>query len=560
LQLNKIPILIFISLSLFSCSDWKKGVEPDRINDAAFKQLGEFLKSVDTSGGIMDDSTFLGSSTWVKAYYKQAGANLIWSEMAKSHSKADTLIGFLSNAAYYGLIPNVYHLGQLSEIKKQIAADSAGTGARRDPSTWAKYDLLLTDAFLTIARHLHEGQLPPDTIYNKLVKSKDSVYYYKFLNTAVSNVSMRSTFEKLEPSSEDYVFLKHALRSFLDSADFSRNYTYLIYPYKDSAQFIKTLITRLKEGGWLNDEIKYADSALLAQTILKVQAENHLGRDGKPGRKLVDFLNKTDPEIFRKVAINLDRHRQLQHILPDHYIGVNLPGFYLFVREQNRNRLCSKVVVGRPYTRTPLLSSVLSDIVTYPQWTIPRSIIANEILPKLRRDPGALSRMGYMLLGNDGNIIDPYSVNWSKYSGSIPYRVVQGSGDNNALGVLKFNFQNPYSVYLHDTNQRHLFNNEYRSLSHGCVRVQEWEKLAYYILAKDSVNHRYNGGGYVRSDSLRTWLNRKENHVIPLKSRMPLFLFYFTAEGKGGTLVLHEDIYREDEIHREGYLPVFVKK
>ena len=85
-----------------------------------------------------------------------------------------------------------------------------------------------------------------------------------------------------------------------------------------------------------------------------------------------------------------------------------------------------------------------------------------------------------------GDEIDPYTVDWTKYKKGIPYKVVQGSGDENALGILKFNFPNKYAVYLHDTNQRYLFARNIRSLSHGCVRVQEWEKLAYNIVRYDN--------------------------------------------------------------------------
>ena len=92
----------------------------------------------------------------------------------------------------------------------------------------------------------------------------------------------------------------------------------------------------------------------------------------------------------------------------------------------------------------------------------------------------------------DGETVDPYSVKWSRYSKGIPYKIVQGSGIDNALGIFKFNFNNKYSVYLHDTNERHLFTRTVRALSHGCVRVQEWQQLAFYILRNDSANAKPN--------------------------------------------------------------------
>ena len=134
----------------------------------------------------------------------------------------------------------------------------------------------------------------------------------------------------------------------------------------------------------------------------------------------------------------------------------------------------------------------------------------------------------------------------------IPYKVVQGSGDDNALGILKFNFPNKYSVYLHDTNQRYLFKNAKRALSHGCVRVQDWEKLTYYISALDSVNYESDPKRVV-SDSIKVWLERKEKHIVRVKTRLPVYFRYFTAAGKNGKLFFFDDIYHEDKMAREAY-------
>jgi murein L,D-transpeptidase YcbB/YkuD len=160
-------------------------------------------------------------------------------------------------------------------------------------------------------------------------------------------------------------------------------------------------------------------------------------------------------------------------------------------------------------------------------------------------------------LNNKGEDIDPVLVNWSKYSRGIPYRVVQGSGDNNALGVIKFNFANRYSVYLHDTNQRYLFKNAARALSHGCVRVQEWEKLAYFIVVNDSSQRKKNDSLQYNTDSIKTWIANKEHRFIEVKNHLKLFIRYFTCEGKNGEVKFHEDIYGEDRQLIEKY---FVKK
>ena len=143
--------------------------------------------------------------------------------------------------------------------------------------------------------------------------------------------------------------------------------------------------------------------------------------------------------------------------MPSRYVWVNLPGYYMQLMQDDSVLITSKIVCGKKITRTPLLTSAISNLVTYPQWTIPESIIAKEILPGIKKDSNYLSKKGYSLIDSKGDEIDPHTVDWSKYKKTIPYKVVQGSGDENALGILKFNFPNKYAVYLHDTNQRYLF-------------------------------------------------------------------------------------------------------
>ena len=192
-------------------------------------------------------------------------------------------------------------------------------------------------------------------------------------------------------------------------------------------------------------------------------------------------------------------------------------------------------------------------MVTYPTWTVPSSIIAKSFLPKLKNNPNYLSRLGLKLMNGKGETINAGNINWSKYSKGIPFKIMQNSGDNNALGVMKFNFNNPFAVYLHDTNQRYLFKNASRALSHGCVRVQEWEKLAFYIARNDSINSHKGDSLRYTTDSIRNWLANKEHRRMDVKNKIPLFIRYFSCEGKNGKVVFYDDIYGEDKTLREKY-------
>ena len=116
---------------------------------------------------------------------------------------------------------------------------------------------------------------------------------------------------------------------------------------------------------------------------------------------------------------------------------------------------------------------------------------------------------------------------------------------------MKFVFSNKYSVYLHDTNQRYLFANAMRSLSHGCIRVQEWEKLAWYILQNETLTTA--GSGYTRIDSVKTWLQKKQKRHIPIRNKIPVYIRYITCESVNGTIVFYDDVYAEDRLLGEKY-------
>ncbi len=526
-------------------------VEPEKMNERVTANISELLSRI-SDDGKADDSTTVSRSKVVDAYYKESGYKAVWSSDEHFLSLADSMMLFIQQARLYGLFPNDYHYTTLNSIATRFAADTAAVGDKRDAALWSKADVLLTDAFFTIAAHLHVGRLKVDSTYMNPDSVLTDKFFHSNLNEVVKGKSIFEVFHSLEPSHEGYSQLKKATKQFIDSADFDKKYTYVSYPYKDSLTFVKSLMKRLQEEGMLSWQLEQVDSTQLKEALIKLQKKKELTVDGKFGAQVVRLLNNTDAEKFKRIAINLDRYKVLPPKMPERYIWVNLPAYKLELWDQDTLRLESKVVVGKPNTRTPLLTSRISDMVTYPQWTIPNSIIMKEIVPAMRRDPGYLSKKGYSLLTWEGEVVDPYSVDWTKYKKGIPYKVVQGSGDDNALGILKFNFPNKYSVYLHDTNQRYLFKNAKRALSHGCVRVQEWEKLTYYISALDSINYEFDPSR-VESDSIKVWLERKEKHIVKVKTKLPVYFRYFTASVKEGKLIFFEDIYNEDKVAREAY-------
>jgi murein L,D-transpeptidase YcbB/YkuD len=549
--------LFVISCVIIACGDAKKPpekeivVSPEELHTKVTELIRGSIDYAVANDGKIDDSVRLTLLAPLKQVYEAGQYGSSWNAGQKWTAASDSMLGLVRSAQFYGLFPEDYHSATLEAIYTKLVADTSDKTDKKDAVLWAKADLLLTDAFMHIVKDVKLGRLPQDSVsLRKDSVLADDFYVQKLQGLLKRQESLASIIGSLEPQHAGYKALKEGVKAFLDSADYQRVYTRVPSP-KDPG-FTTALETRMREGGYLTDSLP-PDSLQLATAIKKFQQQTGITDDGKAGEGTVRMLNFTDKDRFVSLAINMDRYKMLPEQMPERYIWVNLPGFYMKLLNKDSLEIVSKVICGKPITRTPLLNSSISNLVTYPQWTIPNSIIVKEILPALKKNTGYLAKKGYSLINSRGDEVSADSIDWSKYSKGIPFNVVQGSGDENALGILKFNFPNKYAVYLHDTNQRYLFAKTVRALSHGCVRVQQWEELAYNIVRYDNESEQYIDTPSPKEDSMSVWLQRKEKHSIGVKNRLPVFIRYFTADAKEGKVVFYDDIYGEDKYVRAKY-------
>lgn len=525
--------------------------QSEKMDDHVSRDIAQVIQYALRHGSQLSDSVKLHYDSLLSIYYHSRGFAPVWSADAKRLPAADSLYTFIMRSREYGLFPADYHVRYLRTLWEKTRPD---TTRQEDAMIWSQLDVLLTDAVYGLASDLRIGRLPRDSVSLR----KDSVLNRDFFEHLMQSISSDSNvgqlFHQLEPQIPQYDSLKWALRHFIDSVKYFPSSTYIQFPAADSLELRRQVQLRLYE---LNKIV--SDTAALSERewarVLRVYQKSHgLKETGKVNKETVNSLNRSPLASFNTFALNLDRYKQLPDTMPEKYIWVNIPSFYLDVRVADTTVFRSRIVVGKPETRTPLLTSKITDMVSYPQWNIPNSIIVKEVLPGIQKDPDYLSEKGYTLLNAKGEEVDPHTVKWKLYKKSIPFKLIQGSGDDNALGILKFNFSNKYSVYMHDTNQRYLFGNTSRSLSHGCVRVQEWKKLAEFLLSNDSASTTVTyTGNYPAADSLKAWIKRKEKRYLPLKNRMPVFIRYVTAEVVRGKLRFYEDIYEEDKYLKERY-------
>ncbi|UEG49008.1 L,D-transpeptidase family protein [Ferruginibacter lapsinanis] len=527
---------------------------PDKIDVKTAECIKQSLAFAMLHRGAVNDSVRLKLTLVVNDFYENNHYANIWSKKEKWEPLADTLFEYIKNAELNGLFPNDYHFKNLHALKNLLDADSV---KRMDALLWSNADLMLTDGLMLIMKDLKDGRLLPDSISLNPDSVLAANFFVENLNQLLVKKQFSSLLNTIEPKHKGYWRLKTALKKFVDSMD-RKEYTYVKYPYKkndekDSLLFIKMIQRRLNESYCIDFINKMPDSLQLSTAIKKYQKQKGIKQDGIITGSIVNMMNNTDTEKFKRIAITLDRYKQLPVNMPEKYIWVNLPGYYLQVWDHDTLALESRIICGKPATRTPLLNSYITDMVTYPTWTVPTSIIVKQYLPKLKNNPSYISKLGLKLMNAKGETIDPSSVSWSKYSKGIPYKIMQNSGDNNALGVFKFNFDNEYAVYLHDTNQRYLFKNASRAFSHGCVRVQEWEKLAYYIARNDSLNVRPGDTLRYTTDSIKNWIAAKQRKRIDVKNKVALYIRYFSCDEKDGSIKFYDDIYGEDKLLREKY-------
>ena len=240
-----------------------------------------------------------------------------------------------------------------------------------------------------------------------------------------------------------------------------------------------------------------------------------------------------------RIAANMERWRWLPPTWEPDRIVINAADAQLQLWLGGKMVLTSRVIVGRPRNRTPILRAEGAGITVNPPWTVPQSIAAKEILPKLKVNHAYLARHDMILL--DGPAGDPHGlqVDWRAVrAGTFPYQIRQYPGPRNPLGRIKIELPNRFDVYLHDTPGQAAFAKTKRALSHGCVRVEQILPLASYALSGDLettkiISQAIDGG---------------ETQYLPLSRRLPVYFLYWTAfAGPGGALQLRPDIYGRDQ-------------
>lgn len=523
------------SIFLFSCSqnhEEIKTVKVDAPQDLEKETVSLLSKILSPDSLLTIDSVELSTYKYFKKKYDK---HLLWFNQAKLNSKGDSLFSLIKKSKYYGLVPNDYHLQKIQQHFDSIN----GNKKYINVTSLVKADILLSDAYFLMGTHLNKGRFYPDSLLRQTNFTKLQPGWDSILVEGYASGNIKAALDSLEPKFYGYRMLKKELAIILKDTTLFQIDSIPFVSQPDSSIKRQLIIKTLIKQGFYDTSSTKNDSIKLAKAYNQLQKKWFIQPDGKLGKYTMQALSYNREKIIQQICIAMERWRW-ENKFPDKYAFINIPAFELTVFEKDTVVMQSAVVCGKPETQTPVLKSKIDHMLIYPYWNVPYTIASREILPAVKRDTSYLRKKNFEVLGANNQVLDYTKLPWKKYTVDyLPVKFRQRIGEENSLGVVKFNFHNPYGVYLHDTNSKRYFKTSSRSQSHGCIRLEKFVEFADFLVRDDSLNYTH--------DSLQLYFATPIQRKIKLKKPLPIYTRYYTAHADSNGLKIYLDVYRKDE-------------
>ena len=514
----------------------------------------------------------------VTEFYAYRECNPVWYSEGKNKHLGAEVINVIYKANEDGLDREDYHYTPLQQKLSDLVGNVL-TVYSPTPTEIARFDILMTDAYLSMAEDMRYGKLDVSQNNFSWEINNDKLDFSKTLSESIDRDEVTTFMNALIPAHPLYKKLKRAYSHYTTLAaihadrkplavsakpvlgDSSkavaelRERLNIFYPMVEYTNYLEVDSTRetLKVYTNLVDStyklvdtlIVQADSlylpayfdTTLQEYVREFQWQYGLKPDGEFGSQTMEALNVPMSERLKQIEINLDRWRWCNRRWGEQHIMANIASYNVQVYEQDSLAHEQITVVGSKWHRTPVFQDMMLFVEFNPYWNVPYSISSREIITKLRKDPSYLVRNNMLLLSG-GKKVNPASVDWSQiFSNNFPYRIQQQPGPKNALGRVKFLFPNEYSIYMHDTPSQKPFQETIRAYSHGCVRLSEPIRFAEYIL----------DGTKYDAQKIKKTLDRKKNKRIVLEEPIPVYILYFTTwVDQENNLRFQPDVYKRD--------------
>jgi L,D-transpeptidase YcbB len=410
-------------------------------------------------------------------------------------------------------------------------------------------EMLLTDAFLMLSAHMAGGKTDAVTIDPqwRAAGKREKFNWDSFIDSALQSNQIIENLQMLAPRHREYINLRSALEKYQQIRDEGGWESYTTSLPKLEKGMRHPDVTNLRNRLAItqgNIDFVIEDQDLFDQplhdNVVLFQRRNGLSADGVVGKGTIEAMNFPVEERIVSIEVNLERWRWLSEDLGKQYIKVNIANYELQAIENDKIVFQSEAIVGRPYRRTPVFSSLMTYIVFNPNWTVPPTILFNDVIPAMRINPGYLAEKRMKVLRADGSEVNPGSIDWNNVTaGNFPYRIRQEPGRDNALGSVKFMFPNQYMVYIHDTPSRNLFSQTDRSFSSGCIRINKPLEFAEYLLTDNPV---------WTPEQIKNIIDLGRERTVNLPSPVPVHLLYLTSwADNDGIVYFRKDIYDRDQ-------------
>jgi murein L,D-transpeptidase YcbB/YkuD len=470
------------------------------------------------------------------------------------------MISAIKRASNEGLDPDDYHIEQIDALFRELQKENFISPREANLAT-IKLDILLSDAFLTLAHDLYEGLIDYDAFQSKLKylsKKRDVNYVW---DMPFPHLDLTGLLKKIKSSGE----IEDTLYSLVtpnmiynDLLDAYERYRIIV----GDGGFVQVPNVMLKRGSrgkavrllaqrlFQSDDLDFYDEEYtkfdkaLEEALKHFQKRNGLRPTGILNKTTRRSLNIPAHSRLDLIKLNLEHARWEKDAMDCSCVFVNIPAFMMYFKEDGQTRLKMRVVVGRKKNPTPIFQSYMSYVVINPTWSVPQSIVKKEMLSRLQEDPDYLATRhfkAYNGWAKNRKEIDPFDVDWDQYdqNSDLPFNFVRQPGKGNPLGEVKFMFPNKYAVYMHDTNEKRLFKRSVRAYSHGCIRLHHPQKMLAFV-AKNFMDKSY--------DTIKKMMKKSQNTSLQLQERIPVYIRYYTVWVDEDGVNFRSDIYGYDKI------------
>lgn len=480
--------------------------------------LHELVDQLETTNLIIEEEPILSYGQVIR-FYEDQDSTLSW--------QAPQLVQWqriIEESVWEGLRPDDYHYGAV----KTLAALP-----NRTPQQQVALELLATDGFLLYLYHLHNGKLNPEVVDPNCHIDVQEGNPAEELSEALVQGDLYAIADKVRPNNSDYRTLLVTHLTLGQLADWPEwNMGKTLFPDSTDTR-LPALYQRLLPHA--TPAAVYTDP--LVQAITVFQRQHGLVADGIIGQATQQMLALSRQQKMERLCVNMERWRWLPATLSDYHILVNIADFSLDVVKNDSVLAHHTVIVGKPARKTPLFSATMRYLEFNPTWTVPPTILIEDVLPAVRKDLTYLSGKNMLVYDHNRQLIDPAQQDWNDPR-TRHLRVVQQPGPSNALGVVKFMFPNPYFIYLHDTPNKELFARSSRAFSSGCIRVSDPLRLAELLLEPQGWD----------SLAVQAAIDSLATQQVILQEKPKVYVLYFTAwQGQPGITYFRHDHYGLDK-------------